>query len=558
MDLVDKPLHPFWVVRGDERVGKVSWLAISSGPGKTELPPRELEANEENSLFWLSDSGIGMEGMTPLGTHHSMVNFPHRMVHARRCGGWNWGLTRNAAVVHAPSDLVYRLELPRPLEKDSRRPLNSDRGDLFVPMPRHILHLHLDSGGPLGKPALRGDLIPCTEETRNAQLMPNRDGTVLVHARADQPFLYVRRLGDPVGARFETASGGAPACLAQGSGAEVWFLQTKPFGLGCLDTGTLGLVHYQPEGRAAEVLEPHAMAFGPDGNLWFTDPKGCRIGRITRSERSGTPVAEVTLFDLGKGQPPEEIVSSSGAWLYFTIKDQPLIGSIRAVDARPEEACGPSVPRRAPEAEAGDAGQVEGGGTAPPRRKPSGAQRRKRREERKRSASEPSIRPSVEDTAGGDGDPESPSPRSPETQACPPAKPAASSAPPRQQAPARRTRTPRERLEALYVRIDEPTLENHVLKRHAAHSRANASKFAPQYSDGPGLLKLLAESLDGAEIGRELRVDRNANFYTTCRCPAVGQWNGAQTGIFTVVTRLERDKRTGEWWHHLVTAFPGE
>jgi hypothetical protein len=376
-------------------------------------------------------------------------------------------------------------------------------------------------------------------------------------------------VGDEVGARIETASGGLPACLAQGTGAEVWFIQTHPFGLGCIDTETMKIVHHHPEGRAAEVQEPHAAAFGPDGNLWFTDRKGCQIGRITPRERDGAPPWEVSLFDLGKGQHPEEIICSKDAWLFFTVKDQAVIGSIRAVDARAEEGCGAFVPRRPREAvelpEAGAGGpavaKAAAGEAARPRRKLSGAQRRKRRQQSERVAKEPLTESPTEDREGAseDGQAAAPAPEAPagETKGCPAAPPRSASLAGKHSGRAVRTPDPRKRLEAMYVQVDDERIE-HILKRHGAETKEKASTFAPEYSTWKGLLGLLANQLDGAEIGRELRVDRKRNFYTTCMQPRVGWCNNQETGIFTVVTCMVWNKGTREWWHKVVTVYPGE
>ena len=562
--LSGRSLHPFFAVRGDERTGKVSRLHISSGPGRTEQPPRELAVQIDHGLSWVCESGGGFQTITPVGSHQTLCNAPIKIKHFLVRGEMEWGVCRTWVMATKQSALrSFTLDLPEPLGKGSRQPVGSEAGDqVFVPMPEHVLHLRLEGAGP----ALKAARIPGTPETRDARLMCNRAGTVLVHARPDQPFLYVRRVGDEVGTRVATASGGFPVCLAQGAGAEVWFIQVRPFGIGWLDTDTMSLVHLHPRGRSEEVQEPHEAALGPDGNLWFTDRKGCRIGRIIRREEAGEPVGEVTLFDLGKGQHPEEIICSPSVWLYFTLKDQAVVGSIRAVDARPEDACGPFVPRPPldaadlPEAAAGVAkADAATGKAARPGRKLSGAERRKRQQAR--AAQEALAKPRSEDREPAPGNARDPSGtlalQVEETKAPPPATLPAGM-PPARKAPAPRQRTPRERLEAMYVQVEDGNLERHILKRHAAESRAKASKFAPRYSDPAGLLRLLADALDGAEIGRELRTDRTGNVYTTCSVPGVGQCNGQETNTFTVVTRIGWNKRTSSWWHDLVTAYPGE
>jgi streptogramin lyase len=63
------------------------------------------------------------------------------------------------------------------------------------------------------------------------------------------------------------------------------------------------------------VLQPNARPFwitpGPDGNMWFTDTNGDRIGRITLD-------GKIKLFKVEKGSKPYTIVAGPDGNLWFT------------------------------------------------------------------------------------------------------------------------------------------------------------------------------------------------------------------------------------------------
>src|SRR5712692_3312986 len=54
--------------------------------------------------------------------------------------------------------------------------------------------------------------------------------------------------------------------------------------------------------QPATTLTPFAIAPGPDGNLWFTELREARIGRIT-------PLGEIATFELGSGGLPERLTA---------------------------------------------------------------------------------------------------------------------------------------------------------------------------------------------------------------------------------------------------------
>jgi virginiamycin B lyase len=65
--------------------------------------------------------------------------------------------------------------------------------------------------------------------------------------------------------------------------------------------------------------DPFWITPGPDGNMWFTNPGGDTIGRIT-------PKGVVTEFKLAKGTHPQTITAAGDGNLWFTMRLQDAIG----------------------------------------------------------------------------------------------------------------------------------------------------------------------------------------------------------------------------------------
>lgn len=533
---VARPRHAFFTRRGNERLGMVSRYRIDAGPGKRVQPPRELGADRDG-LYWVCDEGAGYQLVSLAGIHHAVVNAPCRVKHMLETGGLAWFLWESMAMaVETPDKAVASARFARPLEKGSQPPVASQGGDLFVPMSEAILHLRLVGASPDVRPEIKIDLIPGTPETRNARLMTDPSGSVLVHA-PDQPFLYVRRVGEAEGARFATADNGLPVCLAQGTGRKVWFIQTRPFGIGCIDTGTMRIEHLEPKGQAAPVREPHAAVIARDGTLWFTDRKGCQIGRVTLHDRPGEPAGTVTLFGLGKGQHPEEIVRSEdeeAPWLYFTLKDQAMVGSIWAVEDGPTGRRSSVIGSEWHDFVAGrPRANSDPHGASP------GAERKTAplvagRLDLKTKVSAQGARPAT-----------APAPSRPGTAGPAPAVPA--------------PWTPEERLQlarlkAMRVKVKVGDI-HHVLEGHGAHSAGDGSKLAPRFSNRLDLLRLLADGLTGKKVGGH-GDGQDGSFRTLCTQPRVGVRNGRETDTFVVVTRREKGKGLGKPWHRLGTLFP--
>jgi len=68
-----------------------------------------------------------------------------------------------------------------------------------------------------------------------------------------------------------------------------------------------------------KIRDPFWITPGPDGNMWFTNPGGDTIGRIT-------PKGVVTEFQLAKGTRPQTITAADDGNLWFTMRSQDKLG----------------------------------------------------------------------------------------------------------------------------------------------------------------------------------------------------------------------------------------
>lgn len=91
---------------------------------------------------------------------------------------------------------------------------------------------------------------------------------------------------------------------------------------------SLGTAYADPLGTVTSYLlptsgaGPYAIAEGPDGNLWFTEQTGNKVGRIT-------PSGTITEYSLAQSNSyPADIVSGPGGALWFTSSNGGYVGKI--------------------------------------------------------------------------------------------------------------------------------------------------------------------------------------------------------------------------------------
>ena len=115
-------------------------------------------------------------------------------------------------------------------------------------------------------------------------------------------------------------AGAGPLGITAGPDGNLWF--TEIFGNRIGRITPLGVVTEFSAGITAGA-EPRGITAGPDGNLWFTEYSGNRIGRIT-------PLGVVTEFSAGitAGAAPFRITVGPDGNLWFTENSGNRIGRV--------------------------------------------------------------------------------------------------------------------------------------------------------------------------------------------------------------------------------------
>jgi streptogramin lyase len=134
---------------------------------------------------------------------------------------------------------------------------------------------------------------------------------------------------DPLGVVTEFSEGitegSQPTGIAAGPDGNLWF--TEPGGNRVGRITPAGVVTEVSAGITPGSFTPESfsagIAAGPDGNLWFTEPGGNRVGRIT-------PAGVVTEFSAGitEGSGPSGIAAGPDGNLWFTELSGNRIGRI--------------------------------------------------------------------------------------------------------------------------------------------------------------------------------------------------------------------------------------
>jgi virginiamycin B lyase len=105
--------------------------------------------------------------------------------------------------------------------------------------------------------------------------------------------------------------------LAWGREGDLWFSEERAGAIGRMTPSGEFTVHRLPAGR-----RPSAIVLGAEGNLWFSERRGGRVGRIT-------PTGAVTEFPApGKTLVSESIALGPDGNLWFTDAKAPRVGRI--------------------------------------------------------------------------------------------------------------------------------------------------------------------------------------------------------------------------------------
>ena len=117
---------------------------------------------------------------------------------------------------------------------------------------------------------------------------------------------------------------------AQGN---VWFAETAGNKIGRLDPTTGGIAEFKVP---TQNSQPWAIAVGDDGTIWFTERVGNKIGRLDPD------TGQFTEFDLLTAGAEPVGIDTQGIYVWFTMSAVNRLGRLRASDGRMIEFTAPT------------------------------------------------------------------------------------------------------------------------------------------------------------------------------------------------------------------------
>jgi hypothetical protein len=528
-DLTGAELHPFFELLPRARVGNLAFLRTrmpsDTGPGRI---PSALACSPGGTLLWMSGTGTPLRLITPTGARFRFTDGVDQVLGMGKDAKdrlWCFG---------AQGTHVLDLRL-----LDQARGYNSFPCHGFSPLfkepPAAIApgtkgEIWVSSPGTLTTLSLNKGPLACETWELNQEVMasaqacaaPTPQGDHLVLVDPERARVLSNRIGEEEWTVTELKPGSRPRRLAQGAGGRMAFTQTEPAAIVQVDLKA-GHVLTRPLPELEGKREPWALALGPDGNLWYTDPAAGRVGRLTAED------GNIKEFQLPQGMRPLEIVPGHDGRMFFTLEGRHWIGSVVAVPrgAGAEEEPPAPVGHAAPEKRAEWRALLEKRIQRAERRQ----QARLAREARRQA---PPAKESQEEKAG-----------SPE-------------AAPEQKQEGGGEINPLERLAAMGVNL-APAVIRHILAEHGAGAKGHKSQFHARFSHREGLEKLLAKGLEECGAVAKVRVsDFEGRHFTVCERKDVGWRNswGRQvaTDRFVVVTANYWQGDAVEY--DIITAYP--
>ena len=557
IDLSEAEIHPFFETRPGEPEGAVTYFEVGS-LGPSAWLPGQMASTRGQHLAWLSQDGKMVRCLTVTGAIIQVTApDPHRHLGLAVDSEDNLYLLgeKGTTVVPletflAPEDSLSLMFYREGVKGRPQATAFDEEGGLWVSTPGRVTFLRGGDRRLVVSHRELGDLKSASGADRVAPLprsspwvsavAPSRDGLLVVDLIKHVEHVIPLPPGSKAQALAEAADG-AMWCTLSGLGSLV---RIDPAGAPS-DPSDWKVTYFPLIELDGVNRTPHALARGEDGNLWFTDPGACRIGRVT-------PEGEVAEFPLEPGHRPVEWAASSDGRMYFTVAGKDLIGSIRAV----------AVPA---EAEMAPAQAKEGEITASPsgfefvlaRPKPQRAKPLNRGERWERTMrAEHAAWEALAAAEAGPAPAETKAPLSwteiaqlhPvfETKADRPAV-----APPVADTPPAKAR-----LTALRLAI-QPGMAELILGKHGWGKNPKKSQFSEAFSSEEGFEEMLAAGLAGARIGG--RVGRDGRFYSFFHLEGAGRLGGPAapaTDRVLVITSEYWDTRARKWMHDLVNAYP--
>ena len=170
-----------------------------------------------------------------------------------------------------------------------------------------------DAGITLTTPAKTGD-------ARTGTLWYDPQTRILDEFDLPGDRLVMRRISDrsTIDTLPPRINSSGPSGITSGPDGNLWFTESTGNRIGRITTG--GVVTEFSAGLSDES-SPEGIAMGPDGNLWFGDQSGNRIGRITTA-------GAITAFSTGLATGPADVAPGPDGNLWFTENQGNRIGRI--------------------------------------------------------------------------------------------------------------------------------------------------------------------------------------------------------------------------------------
>lgn len=345
--LAGAELHPFFEIAAGEPFGTIKYLRTRDLEAVLGVdPPCQLLLGGNGRLGWITSRTRQMTslGRTGIRFLHPISN-RSQVAQAVDAKGRTWVVEGDRFVIH---------DTDQPGEQKNDKDYRYSATAVAFPAPKGIFAMQGLADGSMAVFHRRGMLR--IGESRTATGRRGGETTTISDWHAGKGEELVAGCFNASGSHFFVldkshhrieripAEGGtsafaaldrgwAPKRLVPGADNRVYLTLAGGPGLVALglEEKDLQVIDLPSRDRGMEdifgLTGTDGACLGPDGNIWFTEPQQNRIGRLDVKE------GIIEDYYLGDGVVPLDIVASpEDGTLLFTVKDQDVIGSFRAVE----------------------------------------------------------------------------------------------------------------------------------------------------------------------------------------------------------------------------------
>lgn len=326
-------LHPFFQTSRDDPPGMVTFLSLGDDDADQATPPYSLLHAEDGYLFFLK----GGNRIHCLHGHWGEYALTlARDNHLRALCKGSQGRVRYLGDVTAGS---FDFNMVRP--NRSQYPMKSCALDLRPGPPTLVVAGPQDdligfSGTHLFRLAFQADAIECGFRELDPAQVPaaaiwHPDSQMIVGTLPARGKLI--RFSDPKRSGTEISfdlAGLEPHRIAPGPDGRVWFTLAGQNRVGALDPRTTDYTLYPLGSREDPPFGAQGIALGQDGNLWIALQTFKGFARVT-------PKGEVTLFPIPglRIGGPVRLYGARDGRLLVTFDESPRIGAVTVVGMGP-------------------------------------------------------------------------------------------------------------------------------------------------------------------------------------------------------------------------------